>query len=415
MNNTDHSQKHFFIAAAPLFLVIFIDGMGLGLVFPILNALMFNPDAHFVSATLGSQTRDLLYGLSIGIFMFCWFFGAAFLGDLSDQIGRKKSIMICLIGGFIGYALSAAAVILQSYSLLLLGRVIAGFTAGSQSIAQAAIVDISTPEHKARNIGLILFFCSLGFIAGPIIGGVLCQSTLVSWFNYAMPFYFAAAISLLNIVLLFFLSKETFFHQHKIILKFNHAIKIFVSAFTHEKIRELSIVFLAMELGWSGMYSFISMYLLKAHQFNELQIGFYMGALGIGFGIGNGLLTEFLTQRFSLKACVIGNSIVAVSGILITIFASTEWVVWPASLLISAPIAVAYSAILTLFSNQVSADEQGWIMGITGAIMAFAFGAMGLLIGTLSNTSPGIPLLISAGFLVLTAILMKMIFKNGNG
>src|SRR5579872_201741 len=91
------SGKKFFIAAAPLFLVLFIDSMGLGLVFPILNALVFEPTAHFIHADLTKNIRNLLYGVTVSIFMFCWFFGAAFLGDLSDQIGRKKSLMICLL------------------------------------------------------------------------------------------------------------------------------------------------------------------------------------------------------------------------------------------------------------------------------------------------------------------------------
>ena len=186
--STAKKEPGFFLRAAPLFLVLFIDSMGLGLVFPILNALVIDPHSNFISYHLDSNARNLLFGFTISIYMFCWFFGAAFLGDLSDQIGRKNALMICLLGACFGYLLSALAVVLNSYLLLLIGRIIAGFTAGSQSIAQAAIVDISLPEHKARNLGLILFFASLGFIVGPMIGGTLSTSSLVSWFNYAMPF-----------------------------------------------------------------------------------------------------------------------------------------------------------------------------------------------------------------------------------
>ncbi len=75
--------------------------------------------------------------------MICWFFGAAILGDLSDSVGRKKSLMICLIGAFLGYLLSAIAIAFHNFWFLILGRIIAGFTSGSQPIAQAAIVDIS--------------------------------------------------------------------------------------------------------------------------------------------------------------------------------------------------------------------------------------------------------------------------------
>lgn len=407
--------KNFFLAAAPLFLVIFIDSMGLGLVFPILNALVFDPNAHFITANISTSTQNLLYGFTMAIYMFCWFFGAAFLGNLSDQVGRKKSLMICLIGAIFGYLFSALAVVVGSYTLLLAGRVIAGFTAGSQAIAQAVIVDLSQPEHKSRNLGFILFFSSLGFVFGPVIGGILSSTTLVHWFSYAMPFYFAASISLLNAILLFFLFEESFTHaKNKVIFKLHYALEIFISAFKHEKIRELSIILLVMMFGWSGFYTFISMYMLKVYHFTPLQNGFYMGVLGIGFGVGSGFLVEPAIKYFSLKQCVIMSSVLVAFATLLTITAPSEIFVWFYVLLVGIAIAIAYSTILNLFSNEVDADSQGWIMGITGAIMAFAFGLNGLLVGFLAYLSAATPLIISALSFVTAAILMKSIFKNGS-
>src|SRR3990167_3386359 len=155
MNQTT-PHKSFFLIAMPLFLVLFIDGMGLGLVFPLLNALVMDPHSSFLPTHFGDAIRNVCFGSLVGIYMICWFFGASFLGDLSDHIGRRKALLLCLIGAFFGYVLSAISVILHSVFLLLLGRVIAGFTAGSQPIAQAAIVDLSEPEHKVRNLGFIL-------------------------------------------------------------------------------------------------------------------------------------------------------------------------------------------------------------------------------------------------------------------
>lgn len=406
------TQKNFFIAAAPLFLVLFIDSMGLGLVFPVLNALVFEPTAHFIHADLTKNIRHLLFGITISVFMFCWFFGAAFLGDLSDQIGRKKSLMICLLGAVVGYIFSAIAVVFGSYSLLLLGRIIAGFTAGSQAIAQAAIVDISEPEHKARNLGLILFFTSLGFALGPMIGGVLSDSSLVHWFSFAMPFYFAATVSLINSILLWKLFQETFFDEHKIRFKLYHAIEIFIAAFKDEKIRELSVILLVMIFGWSGFYSFISMYLLQVYHFTPLQTGFYMGLMGAGFGIGTGFLVDLVTKRFSLKQCTIVGCLFVALGTILTITAPSRIYVWFDVLIVAIAMAMAYSTILTIFSNQVDADSQGWVMGITGSIMAFAFGLNGLLVGLLAGVSPKTPLIVTAISLLLAAALMKTIYKE---
>ena len=146
---------------APLFLVILIDGMGLGLLFPVLNNLIIDPNSHFVLQSLTAHSREVLYSGIIAVFMLCWFFGAAILGDYSDQAGRKQALLICLIGSFVGYLISAMSIPLHSLSLMFLGRIVAGFTAGSQPVAQAAIVDISSAENKARNISWILLAASI--------------------------------------------------------------------------------------------------------------------------------------------------------------------------------------------------------------------------------------------------------------
>ena len=166
----------------PLFLVLFIDSMGLGLLFPILASLITDPLLSFLPSATTMMTRDILYGLTVGIFMLSWFFGAAILGDLSDMIGRRRSLIICLVGTAVGYFISAIAVLTGSLSLLIVGRIIAGLTSGSQPIAQAAIIDISDDANKTKNMGLMIMFIALGFVFGPVLGGVLSSNNIVSWF-----------------------------------------------------------------------------------------------------------------------------------------------------------------------------------------------------------------------------------------
>ena len=137
----------------PLFMVLFIDSMGMGILFPILAVAFMNPSAHFLAVTTSHAMRTLDYGIVISVFMLCWFFGASILGDYSDIKGRKHSLVICLCGAALGYLLSAFALSWHSITLLIIGRIIAGLTAGSQSIAQAAIVDGSTESQLNKNMG----------------------------------------------------------------------------------------------------------------------------------------------------------------------------------------------------------------------------------------------------------------------
>jgi MFS family permease len=102
--------------------------------------------------------------LVVGVFYVFWFFGAAYISKVSDYIGRKKGMVICLIGALAGYVLTVLAIEVSNYYLLLLSRAISGFTAGNQPIAQAALVDISrTDEERTRNMGKVVAAFAVAF------------------------------------------------------------------------------------------------------------------------------------------------------------------------------------------------------------------------------------------------------------
>jgi DHA1 family tetracycline resistance protein-like MFS transporter len=340
----------------------------------------------------------------MSLFMACWFFGAPYLGDLSDAIGRKKSLMIALVGNFMGYLISAVGVCLHSMTGLVIGRMIAGFTSGSQSIAQAAIIDLSPADMKTRNLGLILFASSLGFIVGPMCGAFLSDSRIYHGFGLVTPLYFAAAIAFLNILFLLGLFKETFEAKQKIHYQLHRAINIFISAFKHRDIRYLAVVLLFMMLGWGSYYSFISMFLMKKFHFDNTHVNLFMTLLAVGFGFGFGFIVNYFSHHFSLKpACM---TFLSMGGVIIVTAALLPAAIysWIAAFLIGVCIAVAYSMILTLFSNQVDENSQGWMMGITNAIGAVGFATVGITSGLLADYSVNYPILFAGIFLILSGI-----------
>ncbi len=394
----------------PLFFVLLIDGMGLGLLFPILNTILIEPQAGFLPVDTSVGVRDFCYGLTIGIFMICWFFGAAILGDLSDNVGRKKSLLICLVGAFLGYLLSAVAIVFHSFWLLVIGRIIAGFTAGSQPIAQAAIVDVSSDEHKARNIGLILLSVSLGFVFGPICGGLLSNDQLVSWFGFETPMYFAAGLALLNAVFLHFAFTETFTNAHqKMNIKWHHAVHVFISAFKHPSIKKYSLVLLVMIFGWSNYFSFISLYLLQTYHYTAMQNSLFLAVMGLGFSAGCGYIVDFCTKRYSFDGVVIIGLLITAALVLLTLVSTDEWVAWVATFLIGISLSVAYSVLLTIFSNQVGANEQGWVMGVTGSIMALCFGLTSIFTGLIAQVGAVLPMLLATFGLACSAMMLMLV------
>jgi len=161
-----------------IFFTVFIDLLGLGIVIPILPALIINPTANLLPFDTAFSQRTIIYGFLIASYPIMQFFGAPLLGTLADRFGRKKILSISLLGTWAGYVLFIIGILTQDIYLLFIGRSIDGFTGGNISIAQSAISDISTPENKSRNFGLVGMAFGLGFVIGPYIGGKLSDPKL---------------------------------------------------------------------------------------------------------------------------------------------------------------------------------------------------------------------------------------------
>jgi DHA1 family tetracycline resistance protein-like MFS transporter len=399
-------QQTFVKKLMPLLLVLFIDSMGMGLFFPVLSSLIIDPSLHFLAGEYSIEKRQFIYGVIISVYMFSWFFGAAILGDVSDFIGRKKSLLICLGGAVLGYVVAGISIAIHSIALMIIGRLIAGFTAGSQAIAQAAIVDISDAGNKSRNMSWMVLTLSLGFLMGPIIGGILSSPELISWFNYTIPMYFAAFISLLNIVLLSYLFNETFIPTKKFFLNWFRAIEVFISAFKHRRVRNLSIVLLFMEIGWGAYFSFIVTFMVNSFHFTALQSGLFLSLVALGFSGGSGILVPLCLKWMSLRLAVVINFIVAAAMIFIMVITQSLHIALIVGFVVGANIAVCYSNLLTLLSNQVSPEEQGWVMGMTGSVGALCFAVTSLLGSVVSFLGLSAPMIIGAVALLVGGIIL---------
>ncbi len=200
------------LSRASLLLVVVIDVMGYGLILPIFNSILLDPTQSFLPHETSTTTRQFYYASVIAIFFLSYFLGAAFVAKVSDYIGRKRGIMICLSGALLGYVLTLISLYTSSLLLLILGRAISGFTTANQPIAQAALIDISkTDQEKSRNLGLIVAASAFGLLGGPLISGVLSDKELLgSYASLELPFYTAVGLILINMALImgFFFEPE---------------------------------------------------------------------------------------------------------------------------------------------------------------------------------------------------------------
>lgn len=405
MKNTKTSL----LTLLPLFLVIVIDTMGSSLVMPVLSPLFLIKAQSILPDATSLVMREFIYGITLASFCALMLFGAPFLGDLSDYFGRKKVLLISLLGTGASYTVSGYGIITHSIVILIIGRCIAGFFAGSQPIAQAAIADMSTPETKAGNLSSVVFAASLGFIVGPIIGGYFANPANVSWFNYATPFFVAALIAIINALFVMVTLKRKVVQRNSKTLKLTRGLFSFISAFTYKPIRLSASALFLMQTGFSIYFAFLPLFMVQVYHYHSGKIGHFMAYMGICWAIAFLFLIRVILRFLSLeKAVILGFIVVAVALLLVAW--PSQWITWLTVIPIAIFNGLSYTSIMTLLSNSTSPDAQGWIMGIISAVIAAAWGLGTLFAGILGSYFVSLPFIIAA-LLTLLSLGIFMLRK----
>ncbi|MDQ2995197.1 MAG: MFS transporter, partial [Pseudomonadota bacterium] len=247
-----------------------------------------------------------------------------------------------------------------------------------QTIALAGTVDISGTHERARFLGYIQFASSLGTISGPIIGGFLSDSHVVSWFTFATPFYFSAILAVINLLLVYFCYNEMYAPNPRAKAVQGYG-QLFMSAVKTPKIRQLSIIALLIMLGWSAYYTTISFYLQDRLQYSTADIAEYLAISAIGFMFGTLYLINVLKKVMQLSHIIIFGLLLAASSLTITLLTANAIILFSLSITLCCGFSLAVTALLAQFSNNVADSKQGWVMGISQAITAFAFGVTGIV------------------------------------
>jgi len=391
------TKRQEWLTILPLFLVIVIDAMGFCLVFPVLTPLLLDPHSTLLASTTSNFTRSLLYGICLAAYPLAMFFAAPILGDLSDHVGRKKVIIGCLIGTAIGYILAIPSIHLNSISLFIFSRIIAGLFAGSQPIAQAAIADISSPQTKAINLSNIILAMAIGVIFGPLIGGLFSNPQIASWFSYSTPFAFAAILSFVNAIILFWAFAETFTKIASPKVDLFKGFILFCHGFKQPSLRLLAIAFFLTQLAWGLYIQAILWFLAQKFHYTSARLGFFLAVMGICFvislSIGMRLAKRLLNDEARIFTYFALLSTLGLLGAGLSKLEIAQWLFLPLAV---AGDALCYTCGIALFSNSADEQSQGWIMGVTGSLAAAAWAVTGVLDGWLGYLYGQLPFLIAA-------------------
>ena len=398
------------MAKITLMFVVFVDLIGQGLVFPIINALIMDPKSGFLPESTPLGTRHFDYGLVVGIFFLAWFLGVVYVAKVSDSIGRKNALLICLGGALTGYAITLVSLYVNSLWLLILGRAVTGFTAGNQPIAQAAMIDGSTDEaDRDRNMGFIVTGISFGLVGGPIIGGVLSDPDLLGGVaSLKLPFYGAFTLVLIAIALVLVFFHDIRSERTPFVFRPRDITDSLWRVTQHPIVMRIMPVYALFMISNVTFYIFIDNYLTSAFGYGVVGGSVAMLVIGVALATSSTFLVKPVQERVG-KRQIIGASL------LVMVIAVLAFAQIPVAFLTYIPVfffyflfGVSYPTLLGIFSGSVSEADQGWVMGVTTAVFCLAGGIMSLIGGGLMSLDIRLPFYIASVAAALGLLLLAL-------
>lgn len=391
-----------------LFVIILLDMLGLGILIPVMPVLLTDPSSpHYMLAPgTTKEAGYLILGVLFTLFSFGQFLASPIIGQFSDKWGRKRLLAFSVLGTSISHFLFAIGIMISSIPLLIFARLFAGITGGNIVVAQAAIADITTPENRAKNFGLIGAAFGLGFILGPFVGGKLTDTTLVSWFSATTPFFFAALLSLINVgQVLYFLEETNKTKAKDKVIEWGRSLRNIAHAYSMPRVKPLFITNFLFQGGFAFYTTFAAVYLLSKFHFSENDIGNYFAFVGIWIVITQGFITRKISAYFT-EAQIVKNTIMlaglCILGVVLVQSAFALYLLVP---FFAISIGLSQANITALISRSAGANIQGEILGVNGSVMALAQTIPPVISGVAAvYFEPQAPLIIASVFVILAGI-----------
>lgn len=339
-----------------IFITMLIDITGWGIIIPVIPKLieqLINGDVSEAAKYGGWLT----FAYAITQFLF-----APIVGNLSDKFGRRPVILLSLFGFSLDYLLLAFS---PTIIWLFIGRIIAGITGASITTASAYIADVSTPENRAKNFGLIGAAFGLGFIIGPVIGGLLGH------FGPRVPFYAAAILCMLNFLYGYFILPESLpvENRREFDIKRANPIGSLLGLKKYPKliglITSVFILYVASHAVQSN-WSYFTMYQFK---WNEKMVGISLGVIGLLVGIVQGGLIRWVNPKLGNEKSIYVGMALYTLGMFLFAFANESWMMF-AFLIPYCLGGIAGPALQAVISTQVPPNEQGEIQGTLTSLMS---------------------------------------------
>lgn len=339
-----------------IFITMLIDVIGFGIIIPVLPKLI----AELIEGDISEASQWgglLMFSYAVMQFVF-----APIIGALSDQYGRRPVLLASLFAFGLDFVLQGLA---PTIGWLFAGRIIAGITGASFSTAGAYIADISEPEKRAQNFGLIGAAFGMGFIIGPVIGGFLGQ------YGARVPFFAAAGLAMLNFLYGFFILPESLKKENRRAFDWRRAnpLGALTNLRRYPVVLSLAAALICLYIAGHANQSTWAYITMEKFKWDERMVGFSLGWVGLTVGIVQGILTRIIIPKLGqLRSVYVGFGLYAL-GFALFAFASQSWMMF-AFMVPFALGGIAGPALQGIISNQVPPNEQGELQGTLTSLVS---------------------------------------------
>lgn len=336
-----------------IFLTIFIDLLGFGLVIPILPFYA----EHFGASAFQVGLLSMSYSLMQFIFAPIW-------GRISDRVGRRPVLLLCLIGTAVGHLVFSFS---DSLIMLFVSRSLTGIAAASIPVAMAYISDVTTEENRAKGMGLVGAAFGLGFIFGPAIGGILSQ------YGFPVPIYFASLLSAVASVLAYFKLPESFNPSEiKNVDEQKFNLKNLKKALVNPAIGLLFIIFFLITLSFANLETVFALFTERKFGYDATINGYIFTLVGVISALTQGVLIGPLVKKFGEKKLITSSVFLLGTGFLLFPLANNIYTFLPVVALIAFSIGVHNPSVITLISKNTPKEKQGGILGLNQSLGSLA-------------------------------------------
>lgn len=346
-------------AALPFILVtILIDMLGIGLIIPVLPGLVTTMYGGDISAGAA------VFGWFVASYALMQFLCSPVLGNLSDAWGRRPVILLSLLGAGLDYLLMAFA---PNLGWLFVGRVIAGVSGANISTANAYIADVSPPDERARNFGMIGACFGIGFIVGPALGGLLGR------YGLRVPFMAAAALTLCNALYGFFVLPESHPRERRRPFDWGRAnpLASLGGLGRYPVVFGLAATITLERLAHDSLPSTWVLYTTYRFNWTEFDNGLSLALVGVMYAVVSAGLTGLIVQRLGERRALVTGLMVGSLTFLMYGLASRGWMLY-AMIVVGSVGGIATPALQALISKATPATEQGAVQGALASIQSIA-------------------------------------------